>query len=88
MYALYSKNKPQSDALLSSHGNEFFKVRLDTAVTSQHTHTPILSVHSESGAKGKEREESDDSTQMNENSLKINSQFEQTFGVQASQHIW
>ncbi|XP_035020221.2 pleckstrin homology domain-containing family G member 4B isoform X2 [Hippoglossus stenolepis] len=25
MYALYSKNKPQSDALLSSHGNEFFK---------------------------------------------------------------
>lgn len=28
MYALYSKNKPQSDALLSSHGHEFFKVRL------------------------------------------------------------
>lgn len=26
MYALYSKNKPQSDTLLSSHGNEFFKV--------------------------------------------------------------
>uniref|UniRef100_A0A8C4F869 Pleckstrin homology domain-containing family G member 4B n=1 Tax=Dicentrarchus labrax TaxID=13489 RepID=A0A8C4F869_DICLA len=25
MYALYSKNKPQSDTLLSSHGNEFFK---------------------------------------------------------------
>ncbi|XP_034030858.1 pleckstrin homology domain-containing family G member 4B isoform X2 [Thalassophryne amazonica] len=25
MYALYSKNKPQSEALLSSHGNEFFK---------------------------------------------------------------
>ncbi|XP_019729183.1 pleckstrin homology domain-containing family G member 4B isoform X1 [Hippocampus comes] len=25
MYALYSKNKPQSDSLLSSHGNEFFK---------------------------------------------------------------
>ncbi|XP_056300537.1 pleckstrin homology domain-containing family G member 4B isoform X3 [Pseudoliparis swirei] len=25
MYALYSKNKPQSDELLSSHGNEFFK---------------------------------------------------------------
>ncbi|KAM6967956.1 pleckstrin homology domain-containing family G member 4B [Aplochiton taeniatus] len=25
MYALYSKNKPQSDALLTSHGNEFFK---------------------------------------------------------------
>ncbi|XP_053699935.1 pleckstrin homology domain-containing family G member 4B isoform X2 [Synchiropus splendidus] len=25
MYALYSKNKPQSDALLCSHGNEFFK---------------------------------------------------------------
>nr|XP_051685745.1 pleckstrin homology domain-containing family G member 4B isoform X3 [Oryctolagus cuniculus] len=25
MYALYSKNKPQSDALLSSHGNAFFK---------------------------------------------------------------
>uniref|UniRef100_A0A1A8EK77 Pleckstrin homology domain containing, family G (With RhoGef domain) member 4B n=1 Tax=Nothobranchius korthausae TaxID=1143690 RepID=A0A1A8EK77_9TELE len=25
MYALYSKNKPQSDALLSSHGNKFFK---------------------------------------------------------------
>ncbi|CAN9514290.1 unnamed protein product [Ophioblennius macclurei] len=25
MYALYSKNKPQSDDLLSSHGNEFFK---------------------------------------------------------------
>lgn len=51
MYALYSKNKPQSDALLSSHGNEFFKVRLETAVTSQpHTHTnthtllPMLSV--------------------------------------------
>lgn len=30
MYALYSKNKPQSDALLSSHGNEFFKVRLES----------------------------------------------------------
>lgn len=38
MYALYSKNKPQSDALLSSHGNEFFKVRLETLVTS-HPHT-------------------------------------------------
>ncbi|CAL9705864.1 unnamed protein product [Knipowitschia caucasica] len=25
MYALYSKNKPQSDALLCSHGNDFFK---------------------------------------------------------------
>ncbi|XP_041650011.1 pleckstrin homology domain-containing family G member 4B isoform X2 [Cheilinus undulatus] len=25
MYALYSKNKPQSDTLLCSHGNEFFK---------------------------------------------------------------
>ncbi|XP_077383924.1 pleckstrin homology domain-containing family G member 4B isoform X4 [Festucalex cinctus] len=25
MYALYSKNKPLSDSLLSSHGNEFFK---------------------------------------------------------------
>ncbi|XP_076868636.1 pleckstrin homology domain-containing family G member 4B isoform X2 [Brachyhypopomus gauderio] len=25
MYALYSKNKPRSDALLSSHGNSFFK---------------------------------------------------------------
>uniref|UniRef100_A0A1A7XT93 Pleckstrin homology domain containing, family G (With RhoGef domain) member 4B n=1 Tax=Iconisemion striatum TaxID=60296 RepID=A0A1A7XT93_9TELE len=25
MYALYSKNKPQSDVLLCSHGNEFFK---------------------------------------------------------------
>ncbi|XP_061771780.1 pleckstrin homology domain-containing family G member 4B isoform X1 [Nerophis ophidion] len=25
MYALYSKNKPRSDTLLSSHGNEFFK---------------------------------------------------------------
>ncbi|XP_064362883.1 pleckstrin homology domain-containing family G member 4B isoform X3 [Dromaius novaehollandiae] len=25
MYALYSKNKPQSDALLTSHGNAFFK---------------------------------------------------------------
>uniref|UniRef100_A0A2R8MDX7 Pleckstrin homology and RhoGEF domain containing G4B n=1 Tax=Callithrix jacchus TaxID=9483 RepID=A0A2R8MDX7_CALJA len=25
MYAIYSKNKPQSDALLSSHGNAFFK---------------------------------------------------------------
>ncbi len=33
MYALYSKNKPQSDTLLSSHGNEFFKVRLETPVT-------------------------------------------------------
>lgn len=26
MYALYSKNKPQSDTLLISHGNTFFKV--------------------------------------------------------------
>lgn len=26
MYALYSKNKPRSDALLYSHGNTFFKV--------------------------------------------------------------
>uniref|UniRef100_A0A672LIM3 DH domain-containing protein n=1 Tax=Sinocyclocheilus grahami TaxID=75366 RepID=A0A672LIM3_SINGR len=25
MYALYSKNKPRSDALLTSHGNSFFK---------------------------------------------------------------
>ncbi|KAK1806401.1 hypothetical protein P4O66_004919, partial [Electrophorus voltai] len=28
MYALYSKNKPRSDVLLSSHGNSFFKVSL------------------------------------------------------------
>lgn len=34
MYALYSKNKPQSDALLSSHGNEFFKVRSGTSHVS------------------------------------------------------
>ncbi|XP_072365985.1 pleckstrin homology domain-containing family G member 4B isoform X4 [Scyliorhinus torazame] len=27
MYALYSKNKPQSDALLASHGNIFFKIK-------------------------------------------------------------
>ncbi|XP_041040227.1 pleckstrin homology domain-containing family G member 4B isoform X1 [Carcharodon carcharias] len=27
MYALYSKNKPQSDALLASHGNTFFKIK-------------------------------------------------------------
>ncbi|XP_006876969.1 PREDICTED: pleckstrin homology domain-containing family G member 4B [Chrysochloris asiatica] len=27
MYALYSKNKPRSDALLSSHGNSFFKAK-------------------------------------------------------------
>lgn len=27
MYALYSKNKPCSDTLLTSHGNAFFKVR-------------------------------------------------------------
>ncbi|XP_004698462.1 pleckstrin homology domain-containing family G member 4B [Echinops telfairi] len=27
MYALYSKNKPLSDALLSSHGNAFFKAK-------------------------------------------------------------
>ncbi|XP_069460541.1 pleckstrin homology domain-containing family G member 4B-like isoform X2 [Ambystoma mexicanum] len=27
MYALYSKNKPKSDALLASHGNSFFKVK-------------------------------------------------------------
>lgn len=33
MYALYSKNKPQSDALLSSHGNEFFKVRSGTKIS-------------------------------------------------------
>lgn len=33
MYALYSKNKPQSDTLLCSHGNEFFKVRLETLLT-------------------------------------------------------
>ena len=26
MYVLYSKNKPQSDALLCSHGHAFFKV--------------------------------------------------------------
>lgn len=26
LYALYSKNKPKSDALLSSHGSEFFRV--------------------------------------------------------------
>ncbi|MGH0151264.1 UNVERIFIED_CONTAM: hypothetical protein FKN15_032362 [Acipenser sinensis] len=28
MYALYSKNKPKSDALLASHGNAFFRVNL------------------------------------------------------------
>ena len=42
MYALYSKNKPQSDALLSSHGNEFFKVRLEalgTSITGLHGYT-------------------------------------------------
>ena len=27
LYALYSKNKPQSDTLLLEHGNEFFKKR-------------------------------------------------------------
>ena len=27
LYALYSKNKPQSDSLLLHHGNDFFKVR-------------------------------------------------------------
>lgn len=27
LYALYSKNKPQSDALFISHGQSFFKVR-------------------------------------------------------------
>ncbi|NXG48568.1 PKHG4 protein, partial [Psilopogon haemacephalus] len=27
LYALYSKNKPKSDALLSSHGNSFFKFK-------------------------------------------------------------
>ena len=27
LYALYSKNKPQSDLLLKEHGNEFFKVK-------------------------------------------------------------
>ncbi|XP_006900238.1 PREDICTED: LOW QUALITY PROTEIN: pleckstrin homology domain-containing family G member 4B [Elephantulus edwardii] len=27
MYALYTKNKPRSDALLSSHGNAFFKAK-------------------------------------------------------------
>lgn len=37
MYALYSKNKPQSDALLSSHGNEFFKVRLETNTVPRNT---------------------------------------------------
>ena len=26
MYTEYIKNKPQSDALMASHGNEFFKV--------------------------------------------------------------
>uniref|UniRef100_A0A3B1JDF7 Pleckstrin homology domain containing, family G (with RhoGef domain) member 4 n=1 Tax=Astyanax mexicanus TaxID=7994 RepID=A0A3B1JDF7_ASTMX len=29
MYALYSKNKPKSDALLASHGNSFFRVKLE-----------------------------------------------------------
>lgn len=28
LYALYSKNKPQSDALFVSHGQPFFKVRI------------------------------------------------------------
>lgn len=27
LYALYSKNKPQSDSLLINHGQAFFKVR-------------------------------------------------------------
>lgn len=27
LYALYSKNKPKSDALLASHRNTFFRVR-------------------------------------------------------------
>ena len=27
LYALYSKNKPQSDQLLQEHGNDFFKAR-------------------------------------------------------------
>ena len=27
LYALYSKNKPESDKLLNEHGNEFFKTK-------------------------------------------------------------
>ena len=27
LYALYNKNKPQSDQLLQEHGNDFFKTR-------------------------------------------------------------
>lgn len=27
LYALYSKNKPQSDQLLQEHGNEFFRAK-------------------------------------------------------------
>lgn len=36
LYALYSKNKPQSDALFISHGKSFFKVRFQ-GVTSVET---------------------------------------------------
>lgn len=33
LYALYSKNKPQSDALFISHGQSFFKVRFQDAAS-------------------------------------------------------
>lgn len=33
LYALYSKNKPKSDALLANHGHSFFRVRTTTTTS-------------------------------------------------------
>lgn len=46
LYALYSKNKPQSDALFISHGQSFFKVRFHgaTSVETRRKRFKVLEV--------------------------------------------
>lgn len=41
MYALYSKNKPQSDALMASYGHAFFKVGEAGAGPGGHPGSPL-----------------------------------------------
>lgn len=56
LYALYSKNKPKSDALLASHGHAFFRVRTVTSDPCRSAQTPPTLTFSSSeeaaGARG------------------------------------
>lgn len=44
LYALYSKNKPQSDSLLINHGQAFFKVRSQMWTFSPGCHRYVVAI--------------------------------------------